>query len=184
MTETKYIAGSGGGGKGGGTAGSSPTEEGDSLSSVQFAKVLDLISEGEIQGLDDGNKSIFLDDTPIEDAQGNNNFSGFTVVTRNGTQTQTHLGGDFGATETEVSVGVQVTNSTSVTRQITDTEVDRVRVTVTIPSLQKIEDDGDIVGNEVKFRFELQYNGGGFNIVLEDTVKGKSSSNYHFHCYR
>lgn len=178
MTETKYIAGSGGGGKGGGSAGSSPTEEGDSLSSVQFAKVLDLISEGEIQGLDDGNKSIFLDDTPIEDASGNNNFSGFTVVTRNGTQTQTHIGGDFGATETEVSVGVQVTNSTSVTRQITDTEVDRVRVTVTIPSLQKIEDDGDIVGNEVKFRFELQYNGGGYNIVLEDTVKGKSSSNY------
>ncbi len=178
MTETKYIAGSGGGGKGGGSAGSSPTEEGDSLSSVQFAKVLDLISEGEIQGLDDGNKSIFLDDTPIEDASGNNNFSGFTVVTRNGTQTQTHIGGDFGATETEVSVGVQVTNSTSVTRQITDTEVDRVRVTVTIPSLQKIEDDGDIVGNEVKFRFELQYNGGGYNIVLEDTVKGKSSSSY------
>ena len=140
--------------------------------------MLDLISEGEIQGLDDGNKSIFLDDTPIEDAQGNNNFSGFTVVTRVGTQTQTHLGGDFGATETEVSVGVEVTNSTSVTRQITDTEVDRVRVTVTIPSLQKIEDDGDIVGNEVKFRFELQYNGGGYNIVLEDTVKGKSSSNY------
>ena len=177
MTETKYIAGSGGG-KGGGGAGRSPTEESDSLQSVQFAKVLDLISEGEIQGLDDGNKSIFLDDTPIEDASGNNNFSGFTVVTRVGTQTQTHIGGDFGATETEVSVNVQVTNSTSVTRQITDTEVDRVRVTVTIPSLQKVEEDGDIVGNEVKYRFELQYNGGGYNIVLEDTVRGKSSSRY------
>ena len=177
MTETKYIAGSGGG-KGGGGAGRSPTEESDSLQSVQFAKVLDLISEGEIQGLDDGNKSIFLDDTPIEDASGNNNFSGFTVVTRVGTQTQTHIGGDFGATETEVAVNVQVTNSTSVTRQITDTEVDRVRVTVTIPSLQKVEDDGDIVGNEVKYRFELQYNGGGYNIVLEDTVRGKSSSRY------
>ena len=178
MTETKYIAGSGGGKGGGGGAGRSPTEESDSLQSVQFAKVLDLISEGEIQGLDDGNKSIFLDDTPIEDANGNNNFSGFTVVTRVGTQTQTHIGGDFGATETEVAVNVQVTNSTSVTRQITDTEVDRVRVTVTIPSLQKIEDDGDIVGNEVKYRFELQYNGGGYNIVLEDTVRGKSSSRY------
>ena len=178
MTETKYIAGSGGGKGGGGGAGRSPTEESDSLQSVQFAKVLDLISEGEIQGLDDGNKSIFLDDTPIEDASGRNNFSGFTVVTRVGTQTQTHIGGDFGATETEVAVNVQVTNSTSVTRQITDTEVDRVRVTVTIPSLQKVEDDGDIVGNEVKYRFELQYNGGGYNIVLEDTVRGKSSSRY------
>ena len=62
MTQTKYIAGAGGGGKGGG-GGHTPTEADDTLQSVQFASVLDLISEGEIQGLEDGNKSIFLEDT-------------------------------------------------------------------------------------------------------------------------
>ena len=62
MTKSKYIAGAGGGGggKGGGGGGHTPTEADDSLQSKQFANVLDLISEGEIQGLDDGNKSIFL----------------------------------------------------------------------------------------------------------------------------
>ena len=39
---------------------STPTEADDTLQSIQFANVLDLLSEGEIQGLDDGNKSIFL----------------------------------------------------------------------------------------------------------------------------
>ena len=56
------IAGSGGGGGGkGGGGGSShtPTEADDSLQSKQFANALDLLSEGEIEGLDDGNKHLF-----------------------------------------------------------------------------------------------------------------------------
>ena len=49
-----YIIGSGGGGKGGGGGGRTPHEDKDNLDSKQFAKVLDLISEGEIEGLVDG----------------------------------------------------------------------------------------------------------------------------------
>lgn len=185
MTESKYIAGAGGGGGGGkgggsrsGGGSSTPTEQDDSLQSKQFGNVLDLISEGEIEGLDDGNKSVFLDGTPIQDSSGNNNFSGFTVVTRNGTQAQTYIPGVFANVENEVSVGVEVTNASSVTRQITDTNVDRVRVTITIPSLQKFEDDGDIVGTSVSLDIQVQYDGGGFNSVKTDTISGKSSSQY------
>ena len=188
MAEFKYIAGAGGGGGGGGKGGggggrsgggsSTPTEQDDSLQSKQFGNVLDLISEGEIEGLDDGNKSVFLDGTPIQDSSGNNNFSGFTVVTRNGTQAQTYIPGVFANVESETSVGVEVTNASSVTRQITDTDVDRVRVTITIPALQRIEDDGDIVGTSVSISIQVQYNGGGFNTVKSDTISGKSSSQY------
>ena len=181
MTESKYIAGAGGGGgKGGGGGGSShtPTEENDTLQSVQFASVLDLLSEGEIEGLDDGNKSVFLDNTPIQNPSGRNNYEGFTVVTRNGTQTQTHIGGNFGAIERENAVNVEVVKATPVTRSITDSDVDRVRVTLTIPSLQKVEDDGDIVGHQVKINIQVQYDSGGFNTVIEDTIKGKSRSSY------
>ena len=50
MTQSKYIAGAGGGGGGkGGGSSHTPTEADDTLQSVQFASVLDLISEGEIQ---------------------------------------------------------------------------------------------------------------------------------------
>ena len=89
MTQTKYVVGAGGGGGKGGGGRSTPTEQDDTLQSTQFANVLDLISEGEIGGLEDGNKSIFLDDTPVQAADGTNNFEGFTVVTRVGTQGQT-----------------------------------------------------------------------------------------------
>lgn len=179
MTQTKYVVGAGGGGgKGGGGSRSTPTEADDTLQSTQFANVLDLISEGEIGGLDDGNKSIFLDETPVQAADGSNNFEGFTVVTRVGTQAQTHLPGPFNATERETGVSVEVTNSASVTRQITDTDVDRLRVTLTIPTLQIVEDDGDIIGHSVRIKIQIQYNGGGYNDVIDDTISGKSSNRY------
>ena len=84
-------AGGGGGGKGGGSKTRTPQEDPDSLQSVQFASVLDVISEGEIDGIEGGNKGIFLDSTPVQDSAGNNNFTGFTVVTRNGTQAQSYI---------------------------------------------------------------------------------------------
>tara|TARA_R110002012_G_scaffold92472_1_gene224554 strand:- start:3028 stop:6285 length:3258 start_codon:yes stop_codon:yes gene_type:complete len=178
MTESKYIAGAGGGGGKGGGGGSSPTESDDSLQSKQFANVLDLISEGEIQGLDDGNKSIFFDGTPLQAADGSYNFNNYAVSTRTGTQGQTYIPGVFSNVESETSVGVEVTNAASVIRQITDSDVDRVRVTIQIPSLQKIEDDGDIVGTSVSISIQVQYNGGGYSTVKTDTIAGKSSGSY------
>jgi len=179
MTESKYIAGAGGGGGGkGGGGGSSPTESDDSLQSKQFANALDLISEGEIQGLDDGNKSIFFDGTPLQAADGSYNFNDYAVFTRTGTQGQTYIPGVFSNVESETSVGVEVTNAASVIRQITDSDVDRVRVTIQIPSLQKIEDDGDIVGTSVSISIQVQYDGGGYNTVKTDTIAGKSSGSY------
>ena len=174
------IAGAGGGSarKSGGGSSKTPTEADDSLQSKQFANVLDLLSEGEIEGLDDGNKSIYLDGTPVEDASGNNNFSGFTIATRNGTQGQTYIPGVFANVESETSVSVEVTNASPVTRQITDSDVDRVRVTIQIPSLQSLESDGDIVGTSVSISIQVQYNGGGFNTVKTDTISGKSSGAY------
>ena len=171
-------AGGGGGGKGGGGSSHTPTEADDTLQSVQFASVLDVLSEGEIQGLEDGNKSIFLQDTPVQNADGSNNFSKFTIVSRTGTQAQTHIPGDFGSTQVEVGVNGEVVQGTPVTRSITNSEVDRVRVTVSIPALRKIEDDGDIVGHEVSIKFQVQYNGGGYNDVITDAIKGKSSARY------
>ena len=184
MTESKYIAGAGGGGGKGGGSSSPPTVEDDTLASVQFASVLDLLSEGEIAGIeDDGTvenawqKNIFLDGTPIKNKNGSNNFKGFSLHVRNGTQTQAPVPG-FPATEREVPVGVTVTKDAPNTQTIRDENVDRVRVTLTIPSLQKIQKDGDIRGHKVKIEIQIQYNSGGFTTVVNDKIKGKSSSTY------
>ncbi len=175
MTNTKYIAGAGGGGK---TGSGTPTESDDSLQSKQFANVLDLISEGEIEGLDEGNKSIFFDGTPLQAADGSYNFNDYAVATRVGTQGQSFIPGPYGNVGSETSVGVEVTNAASVTRQITDSDIDRVRVTIQIPSLQRIESDGDIVGTSVSISIQVQYDGGGYNTVKTDTISGKSSGSY------
>ena len=93
MTTIIGAGGFGGGGKGGGGGGSSrsPRTTPDSLDSRQYANVIDLISEGEIEGLVDGNKSIFLNNTQLESATGDFNFEDVIVYTRNGTQSQEHI---------------------------------------------------------------------------------------------
>ena len=178
MLDEKLILGSGGGGKGGGSSQRTPVEHDDSLSSEQFANVLDLLCEGEIQGFDDGAKSIFLEDTPLQNADGSYNFDNFTVAAVNGTQGQSHIPDATGGIQVEVGVNVEITNATPVTRSITNSEVDTVRVTISLPALQEVRDNGDIVGKSVGLRIQAQYNGGGYNTVLNDTISGKSSSRY------
>jgi predicted phage tail protein len=175
------IAGAGfggGGGKGGGGGSQRvPTEADDSLQSVQYASVLDLLSEGEIQGLDDGLKSIYLDSTPIQGPGGANNFTGYTTAFRTGTQAQAYIPSTNGI-ESENGVNVEATNVTPVVRTITDTDVDRVRVTIQLPALQIIEDDGDIIGHSVNIQLQVQYNGGGYTTIVDDTISGKTTNSY------
>ena len=171
--------GGGGGGKGGGGGGQSytPTESDDSLQSVQYGNVLDLLSEGEIEGIEGGVKGIYLDGTPIQSSTGTDNFTGYTVVTRNGTQAQTYIPNTNG-TESEKGVNVEASYIAPVTRTVTNVEVDRVRVTVQMPSCQIIQPNGDIVGNSVSIEIQVQYNGGGFTTAVSDTISGKTTNSY------
>jgi len=178
MPEEKLILGSGGGGKGGGGGSRTPTEQDDTLSSEQFATVLDLLCEGEIEGLEDGAKSIFLEDTPLQNADGSFNFENFAVGAVNGTQGQNPIPDATGGIQTIRAVNVEVTNAAPVTRSITNSEIDRVRVTISVPSLQEITSKGDIIGTSVSLKIQVQYDGGGYNDVLTDTISGKSSSRY------
>jgi predicted phage tail protein len=181
MSDEKLIRGAG---KGGGSRSTptprTPIREDDSLQSEQFANVLDLLCEGEIQGLEDGAKSIFLEDTPLQNADDSYNFDNFAVAANYGTQGQSPIAAGFGGIEVERSVNVEIFNSNpaGVTRQITNTNVDKVRVTIAIPQMFEAKDNGDVVGNAVNIRVQLQYNGGGFNTIFTDKISGKCSSRY------
>ena len=163
------------------------TEADDTLQSFQQVELVDLLCEGPIEGIVDAEKGIYLDGTPIKSVNGTDNFGGYSVVKREGTQGQGYISTSIGS-QSEISVGVEVKNSgqdtqnppvaVAPTRQITDTKVDRVRVTLTLPSLQKYEDDGDVVGNEVNLEIRVQYNGGGYNTVHNCKFSGKSSNVY------
>jgi hypothetical protein len=117
------IAGAGGGdsGKGGGGQAYVPSEADDSLQSIQYANVLDLLSEGEIAGLDNGYNSIYLDGTPVQGTSGADNFTGYTIATRNGTQAQSAITNLSSGTESEKGVNVEARiRYVPVTRSITD----------------------------------------------------------------
>ena len=116
MKEYKqYLRGSGSG-KGGNQH--TPVEADDSLSSIQFGQVIDLLSEGEIEGLDTGDinsgglQSIFLNGTVVQNSDGTNNFNGFTSAFRKGTQTQSYI--PISETGTQIpTVGLtEITTST------------------------------------------------------------------------
>lgn len=175
------IIGAGGGGVGkGGTGGSSrtPKTTPDSLDSRQYANVIDIISEGEIEGLVDGLKSIYLNNTPLQNANGSFNFEDVEIHTRNGTQVQDYIPLTPGV-EDEKPVGLTVFQSVPITRSITDVDVDAVRVTISIPSLQKIDEKtGDTLGTRVRLRIDIQYASGGFNTAITDTITGRTADEY------
>ena len=175
-----YGAG-GGGGKGGGAqsqpAPRTPVTEADSLNSKQYAQVLDLISEGEIEGLKNGYQSIFIDNTPLQNANGTYNFQNVSIATRNGTQNQTYIPGTSDV-EDEKSVGVEVQYASPVVRTITDTSVNAARITITVPQLQTFTNEGDVLGSQVGLRIYVQYNGGGYNLAVTDTISGRTGDAY------
>ena len=242
------VAGAGGGGGGGKGVGGggyrTPTEAPDGLTSSQYANIIDLISEGEIQGLKDGSRSIYIDNTPLANtgvaatytqsgttititktshgltentdlyitfssgaaASGNYrtatvttntftvtsstsqttsgnasystfNFQNITVYTRNGTQNQTYIP-LASQIEDEKSVGVTVQQATPVVRSITDPNVDAARVTITVPGLQTFQDNGDISGGSINLQIAVQYNGGGYTTVIDDTITGRTPDQY------
>lgn len=176
---TKLIIGAGGGGKGGGGASARVAQEApDSLRSKAYARVVDLISEGEIEGLVDGLQSVYLDDTPIQNADGTTNFSGVTLETRDGTQQQSYVPG-FSSVENEVPVGVEIKASQPVVRSITDPDVDAVRIKVSVGQLTNQDTtNGDLNGSSVSFSIDRQVSGGGFVEVINDTISGKTTTKY------
>lgn len=162
--------------KGGGSSQRTPTEQPDDLQSVAKAKILIALGEGEFAGGLTG-KDIYLDGTPLENADGSENFPGVVWEFRPGTQAQTYIQGIPG-TENEISVGTEVSSSTAWTHTFTNTQLSAVRVRLKWPSLMKQEDDGDVVGNTVKYALDLQTDGGAWQTVLETAVTGKTTSGY------
>ena len=199
MTDaSKNIIGSGGGSP---PPPPQPTRTPDTLHSRQFATFLDLISEGEIEGFATASKEgrtqgtaaynnaalkdVFLNDTPVlkSTADSTNpattdfNFQDVTFNPRFGTSGQTKVEG-IESSSSITAVGVTVTQSTPVTRQITNSNVDAANITITFPQIQKATDKGDLLGSSVSLKIAVQYNSGGFTDIISDTITGRTADAY------
>ena len=177
----KIIGSGGGGGKGGGGGGGSPHEAKDNLDSKAFARVLDLIGEGEIGGLVDGGKSIFLNNTPLQAADGSFNFKDVTFEVRTGTSSQTVIPITRDVATTKASGFSLVEQGSPKVIQITDSDVDAVSIQITVPQLQKFSDEGDIFGTSIELQIAVQYSGGGYQTVVsgnDGTIAGRTPDAY------
>lgn len=167
-----------GGGKG---AGEQHThyEATDSLHSTSFARVLDLISEGEILGLAHGMQSVYLNQTPVENSDGSLNFKDVAIDFRTGTQIQDYIPG-FPDVENEVAVGVELRSGTPWTHAISNLALSAIRITLSVPALSKGDTtNGDILGYSVAYKIELSTDGGAFAEVLSNSFSGKTTTPYN-----
>jgi len=142
-------------------------------------------------------KDVFLDDTPILNPTASStspsdtdfNFQDVTFKSKFGTSNQTAMSGipNIDESRSPTSVAVTVTNSDgtdsggitgSVTRQISNPNVDAVIVTLTWPQIQVAEEDGDIRGDTVAYKIQLQHDSGGYVTKIDTSVSGRTADAY------
>lgn len=177
---TEEITGDGGGGGKGGGGGSQrqAVEAANTLQSASTARIIDMLGEGPIVGLVDGLKSVFVNDTPVQSASGQLNFSGIRIETRLGYPHQSYLPG-FSAVETEVNVNAQVKTTMPLVRTINNIAANAVRVTVQISALtNQNQSNGDLNGSSVAIAIDARTGGGAWQTLRQDTISGKTTSPY------
>ena len=172
----------------------------NALSSKQFATIVDVLSEGEIEGFPSAAgftkgtanyntaalKDVYLGKTPVLRASADPtntqstdfNFQDVEFEPRFGTSDQTFISG-IANIESETGVGVKVENGTPVSRQITNSNINALRVTLRFNSLQTFESNGDINGATVNLKIKIIQNNGTTTTPIDDTVTGRSSSSYN-----
>ena len=176
------------------------------LNSTSVIKVVDLLCEGQIEGLVKGKESIFLNETPVKSPETkalNVPKKHFKFELREGTRTQAQLkdyqiGGASNLTNISEEIGENysetVDDKNKVTErkygagkkiiQITDPQTTSVEFLFTIPSLFCTAMEGIARGQlfnaKVRIQIRLKSKGTGFNKIIDETFEGISTSEYQF----
>ena len=165
--------GSGGGG------GSTPTLLNDNLTSKQFYRVLDIISEGPIYGPVDQQhlSSFMLNKTPITNGNGDVSVSGVSVAWRPGSSNQSPISG-FDMIESTSIVNTEVTQKTPLVRTVTDKDVTRVRLNIGVSALSQQDSQGNQSNTSVTMVVETRTGNGAYQTAKTVTISGKISGEY------
>nr|WP_282666981.1 host specificity protein J [Providencia rustigianii] len=151
-----------------------PYEAPNDLTSRQKLSIIDLVSEGPIEGPVGDLKGVYLNNTPVIDSSGNSNVNGMTAQWVSGTLEQPALEG-FSSSSSETPVSIEVKKSTPVTRTITSRNIDRLRLTFGTQALVEVKDNGDRVGTSVDLQIQIQ-RGGSWVTEKNVTIRGKRSN--------
>ncbi|OCY90919.1 phage tail protein [Acinetobacter pittii] len=150
----------------------------DSAQSKTFIKILYGLSEGEIEGLANGLQSIYLEETPLQNADGSLNFENVKVDFRNGTNDQEYIEG-FPAVESETAIDVELKSETPWVRAFSNLDLDAVRLRLKWGPLRtQNATNGDVSGVTIEYAIDLQTDGGIWAEVLKTKISDKTSANY------
>ena len=128
----------------------------DSVSSISTAKILYGLNDGEISGIVGGGKGIKLEDTPLEDDNGNSNFEGVKWDFRSGTIDQEYIEG-FPDISNETPVSVELKDSVAWVKSISNPVLSAVRIRLAWNGLkQQNIDNSDVTGYRIDYAIDLK----------------------------
>ncbi|WP_449413225.1 host specificity protein J [Pandoraea soli] len=120
----------------------------------------------------------------VQNADGSFNFNqaifGYTTgdIASN-YSAMSQMSGDAADVESSTPVGVQVWQATPIVRNVTTSNIDSLRVTVSVPSLTYQDpSNGNVSGTSVEYTIDIQSAEAGFVTAVHDTISGKTTSRY------
>lgn len=164
------------GNKGGSSKPYTPKGMEDNLISINKIKILLAVSDGEVDG-EFSLKNLYLDDVPVQNADGSLNYSGVSAEFRPGTQTQDYIKG-FSDTSSEITIQRDLAQNNPYSIAVTNKSLSAIRIKILMPQGYKQENNGDLVGVSVQYAVDMAVDGGSFQRVLTDTITGKTTSGY------
>ena len=173
-----------------------------SLNSTSVIKIVDLLCEGQIEGIVDGNKGIFLNDTAVVDDRGDFNFEKKDVKyilrrgTRNQKQFEDHKKANSNIIDISQEVGTNYSENLNannlvkkrdygggdIIQQISDPDTDSFQILFTVPALfcQGMEGiaKGQLFNAKIKCKILVKAKNTNYIPVETLEIEGISTSNY------
>ena len=172
-------------GAGGKSKARTPVEGANTLQTSASIRLVDLLGEGEMRGLIDGLKSVYIDGVPVQNADDSYNTEGIEVEWQPGLPDQPALE-RVPSVETVRVVNVQLERGAGAdpertVRVINNAAVDTARVTLRFPRLVKTDaTTGDTGPASVEFSIEVQSYAGGtqgaYEVHTRQTIRDKNTS--------
>lgn len=152
MTKFQYIGS-------GGKRPRTPTITNDNLFSKDKVEILLGIGEGEIEGLEDGLKSFFAGDVPLQDKDGNPIIKELVAAEYVGSNTPETITFTLGGESASTSVGVNILQKSPVVRYTPENfrgKINKLDIRITIAQLFHETAAGDVLNNTAQFRIEYK----------------------------
>lgn len=164
-------------GQGFGSKPKKPREDKQSAFSAANFQAVGVLSEGSCEGVVGGAKGVFIDGTPLQNADNTLNFSNVDFQTRNGTSFQTRIQGYGDEISTERGVSSEVKqNLPPITKSITNRSLDGISVSLGF-SMEEYPPDGGVLGLSLEFQIWIKEGiAGAFVLRHQETIAGRYAS--------